>query len=399
MTNQQAQAQWSAQASAGGVEVVRVTGRATRRAFIEAGYALTRDDPADVPMLRTEMAALLDPAKNPWFEHGEAQLFLAKRDGRVVGRISAHIDRLALAQPAAQGFGPGTGNFGLFEAADAAVAHALLAAAEDWLEGQGMTRVLGPMSLSIWDEPGLLIAGHDMPPTIMLGHDRAAYQDWIEAAGYRPVKQLWNYGVAITDGFPPIVQRIVAAGEKSPRITIRQVDKRRFDAEARLILGILNDAWSDNWGFVPLTDAEIAHVGKKLRPIVFEDLIRVAEVDGEAVAFMIVLPDMNELLIGMDGRLLPFNWLRLLRWLRRPRVTTMRVPLMGVVKRLQNSRMASQLAFMMIEFIRRDAIDRYGASRGDIGWVLDDNHGMIAVADAIGARINRVYQLYGKPLI
>ena len=232
----------------------------------------------------------------------------------------------------------------------------------------------------------------------MLGHNSPLYRAWIEAEGYRPVKTLYNYGVEIVDGFPPIVNRIVAAGEKNARIRIRRVDKKRFDAEAKLIMGILNDAWSDNWGFVPLTDSEIAYVGKKLKDVVFEDLIRVAEVDGEPVAFMIVLPDVNQLLIDMDGSLLPFNWARLLWWLRKPKSRRLRVPLMGVVKKLQNSRMASTLAFMMIEYIRRDGVAKFGATEGDIGWVLDDNQGMNAVADAINATVNRVYQIYDKPL-
>jgi len=372
--------------------------KADRREFVELAYRLNRGDPAWVPPLKGEVYGLLTPGKNPWFEHGKAQLFVARRGERTVGRISAHIDELALAQPAEQGMGPGTGNWGLLEAEDAEVAHALIAKAEDWLRGQGMTRALGPLSISVWDEPGLLIEGFDTPPAIMLGHNSALYQGWIEGEGYRPVKQLFNYGVEIVDGFPPLVNRIVAAGEKNERIRIRRVDKKKFDAEAKLIMGILNDAWSDNWGFVPLTDSEIAYVGKKLKDIVFEDLIRVAEVDGEPVAFMIVLPDINELLIEMDGSLLPFNWARLLWWLRKPRSKRLRVPLMGVVKKLQNSRMASTLAFMMIEYIRRDGVANYGATEGDIGWVLDDNQGMVAVADAINARRNRVYQLYDKML-
>lgn len=372
--------------------------KADRREFVELAYRLNRGDPAWVPPLKGEVYGLLTPGKNPWFEHGKAQLFVARRGERTVGRISAHIDELALAQPAEQGMGPGTGNWGLLEAEDAEVAHALIANAEDWLRGQGMTRALGPLSISVWDEPGLLIEGFDTPPAIMLGHNSALYQGWIEGEGYRPVKQLFNYGVEIVDGFPPLVNRIVAAGEKNERIRIRRVDKKKFDAEAKLIMGILNDAWSDNWGFVPLTDSEIAYVGKKLKDIVFEDLIRVAEVDGEPVAFMIVLPNINELLIEMDGSLLPFNWARLLWWLRKPSSKRLRVPLMGVVKKLQNSRMASTLAFMMIEYIRRDGVANYGATEGDIGWVLDDNQGMVAVADAINARRNRVYQLYDKML-
>ena len=384
--------------SQGPVSIHPVKDKADKREFVELAFRLNRGDPAWVPPLKNEAFDLLTPGKNPWFEHGKAQLFLARRDGRTVGRISAHVDFLALEQPATQGMGPGTGNWGLLEAEDAEVAHALIVSAEDWLRGQGMNRALGPLSISIWDEPGLLVEGFDTPPTIMLGHNSPLYQGWIEAEGYRPVKKLFNYAVDIVDGFPPLVNRIVAAGEKNERIRIRRVDKRKFDAEAQLIMGILNDAWSDNWGFVPLTDSEIAYVGKKLKDIVFEDLIRVAEVDGKAVAFMIVLPDLNELLIGMDGSLFPFNWARLLWWLRKPKSKRLRVPLMGVVKKLQNSRMASTLAFMMIEYIRRDGVAKYGAEQGDIGWVLDDNQGMNAVADAINATVNRVYQLYDKPL-
>jgi len=196
----------------------------------------------------------------------------------------------------------------------------------------------------------------------------------------------------------PLIQRIVASGEKNPRIRIRGVDKSRFDAEARLILDILNDAWSDNWGFVPFTDTEIAYAGKKFKPIVREDLIMVAEYDGEPVAFMMTLPDLNEVLKPMGGSLFPFNWAKLLLWLRKPAARTMRVPLMGVRKRLQASRLASQLAFMMIEYIRRNSVATYGAERGEIGWILDDNQGMVAIADAIESKVNKEYVIYGKSL-
>ncbi len=375
-----------------------VLNAADRRQFVDYPYRLYATDPNWVPPLRNEVHALITPGKNPWFEHGRAQLFLAERAGSIVGRISAHIDDLALAQPSAQGMGPGTGNWGLMEAEDADVAHALIHSAESWLRGEGMVRALGPLSLSIWDEPGFLTRGHDHPPTVMMGHNRADYGPWAEALGYAPAKQLLTYEVPIVDGFPEIVNRIVASGEKSSRIRIRQVDKGQFDAEAAIILGILNDAWSQNWGFVPLTAAEIAHVGKKLKPLVYADLIRIAELEGRPVAFMIVLPDLNEALKPLGGSLFPFGWARLLWWLRAPKVRTMRVPLMGVVKELQASRLASQLAFMMIEYIRRDAVARYGASRGEIGWILEDNQGMVAIADAIVSTVNKVYTIYEKKL-
>ncbi|MFA5989491.1 MAG: N-acetyltransferase [Sphingomonas sp.] len=372
--------------------------KADRRLFINLAYQLNRHDPNWVPPLRQEALGLIDPAKNGWFSHAKAQLFLAERSGKAVGRISAHIDTLALTMPADKGFGPGTGFWGMLDAADEATADALIATAENWLRGQGMTRALGPVSLSIWEEPGLLILGHDHPPTVMMGHHLPHYQQWIERAGYQPAKQVITYELDISVPFPPLVNRIIQSGEKNPRIVVRQVNKANFVAEAEIILSILNDAWSDNWGFVPLTQPEIDDVGKKLKPIVFNDLIRIAELDGEPVAFMITLPDLNEAIAPLNGSLLPFGWAKLLWWLRRPKVRTMRVPLMGVVKRLQSSRMASQLAFMMIEYIRRSSTEKYGATRGEIGWVLDDNQGMRSIAETINSHINRIYQIYSKPL-
>lgn len=380
------------------VKVRPVLNGTDRKAFIALPYRLYAGDPHWVPPLKTEVATTIDPKKNGWFSHADGQLFIAERSGQVVGRISAHIDTLALTMPADKGFGPGVGFWGMIEAEDEATAKALIAQAEQWLRGKGMTRAIGPVALSIWEEPGLLIQGHDHSPTVLMGHHLPQYRGWIEDAGYAPVKQLVTYELDITKDFPPIVRRIVAAGEKNDRIRIRRVNKAKFADEAAIILRILNDAWSDNWGFVPLTQPEVDDVGKKLKPLVFEDLIRIAELDGEPVAFMITLPDMNEPLKPMGGSLLPFNWLKLLLWLRAPKARTMRVPLMGVVKKLQASRMASQLAFMMIEYIRRDAVAKFGASRGEIGWVLDDNQGMNAIATTIDSKINRVYQMYERSL-
>ncbi|GGA10221.1 hypothetical protein GCM10010923_20850 [Blastomonas marina] len=383
---------------AGEISIQPVSGKRDLAAFIDCAYRLNASDPNWVAPLRSEMRELLTPGKNPFFDHARVQFFLARRGGEVVGRISAHIDELALAQPPEQGMGPGTGNWGLFEAVDEAVGVALIRRAERWLREQGMTRVLAPLSMSVWEEPGLLVKGHDHAPTVMMGHDDARYQAWIEGLEYRRAKSLLTYELDITQDFPPLLQRIIASGERNEKIRIRKVDKRHFERDAAIIMGILNDAWSDNWGFVPFTEAEIAYAGKKLKPLVFEDLIMIAELEGEPVAFMMTLPDANEAIAPLKGSLWPFGWLKMLRWLRRPRVTAMRVPLMGVLKRLQSSRMASQLAFMMIEYIRRNSIANYGATRGEIGWILEDNKGMIAIAEAIDSFVNREYVIYEKSL-
>jgi hypothetical protein len=380
------------------VNIRPVLTKADKKAFVELPYRLYAHDPNWVPPLKDEVYGLLMPGKNPWFEHGEAQLFLAETASRVTGRISAHIDYLALTQPLEQGMGPGTGFWGFLEAEDAATTSALLATAEDWLRAKGMTKSMGPLSFSYWDEIGLLIEGFDHPPTVMMAFNAAAYQGWVEGAGYDGVQDLYTYALPVRDGFPELTNRIVASGERNSRIKIRRVDKRHFDAEAAIIIGILNDAWSDNWGFVPFTDEEIAYAGKKLKPLVFNDLIRIAEVDGEPAAFMMTLPDMNEKLIGYGGNLFPFNWAKLLWWLRKPIVRTTRVPLMGVLKKYQSSRVASQLAFMLIEFIRRDAVAHFGAERGEFGWVLSSNGPMRSVGEAVGGVVNKIYRVYEKRL-
>jgi GNAT superfamily N-acetyltransferase len=380
------------------ISIVPVTTKADRKAFVDLPYRLNASDPHWVPPLKADVEELLNPKKNPFFEHAEVQLFVARRGGAVVGRISAHFDRLAWTLPPEQGMGPGTGNWGMFEAEDDAVAAALIAVAEDWLRAQGMTRVLAPLSLSVWDEPGLLVKGFDHDPVILMGHNSPRYQGWIEARGYGHAKTLLTYDLEIAAGFPPLINRIVASGEKNPRIRVRRADRSRFKEEAELVFRILNDAWSQNWGFVPITQSEIDYVAKKLKPIIREDMLMFAEVDGEPAAFMLTFPDMNRVIKPFNGKLFPFNVLKLLWWVRKPMANRMRVPLMGVVKKLQSSRLASQLAFMMIEYIRREAVGVLGATTAEIGWILDDNQGMVAIADAIGSKINREYVIYQKGL-
>ena len=378
---------------AGRLSIRPVASNADSKAFVDFAWIVYKDDPAWIAPLKQEVHGLLDPKKNPWFGHGRAALWLAERDGTPVGRISAQVDDLVQLH-----MEPGLGQWGMFEALDGEAAAALIAAAEEWLRGEGMIKAIGPISISIWDEPGLLIEGFDQSPVVMMGHHRPAYREWIEAAGYAKAKDLHTYEMAIRKEMDPLIQRIIRAGEKNPRIRVRHVDKSDFEREAAVILNILNDAWSDNWGYVPLTDAEIAYAGKKLKPIIYEDLVRIAELDGEPVAFMITLPDINELTADLDGRLFPFGWAKLLWRLRKPRVKRVRVPLMGVVKKLQGGRLASQLALMLIDYIRRASVDHYGVEHGEFGWILEDNQGMVSIAKLSGATVNHTYRIYERQL-
>ncbi|MXO87077.1 N-acetyltransferase [Altererythrobacter aurantiacus] len=380
------------------VVIVPVGGKEARVRFVDTGRAFSRAVPNHVPQLRSEQIELVDPAKNPFFQHATVQLFLAMRGDKPVGRIAAHIDHEAEKMPVEQGFGPGSGFFGYFDAESEEVAGQLLDTAENWLRSQGVTRCLGPISLSIWEEPGLLVRGQDEPPMIMMGHHPAIYREWIENARYEPEKSLYTYSLPVDRDFPPIVKRIVKSGTNNERIQVRPLDKSRYEEEVRTVLAILNDAWSGNWGFVPFTDAEIAYAAKKMKPILHPDINRIAELDGRPVAFMMTLPDMNHVLQRIDGKLFPFGWVRMLKWLRKPTGSGMRVPLMGVLREFHNSRLASQLAFMMIDEIRRVSDEKYGSKRGEIGWILDDNKGMVAIAEMIDSEINREYVIYRKNL-
>jgi GNAT superfamily N-acetyltransferase len=364
-----------------------------KKAFVDLAWEVYKDDPAWVPPLKDEVHGLITPGKNPWFEHAKAELWLAERGGKVVGRISAQVDELVQ-----QYRDKGIGNWGMFEVLDAEAAAALIKTAEQWLRDRGMTKALGPISLSIWDEPGLEIEGFAESPTAMMGHHKPEYQGWIEAAGYEKAKDLITYGLNIEHWEDPMIDRLIAMGERNPKIRIRMVDKSKFKEEARLILNLLNDAWSNNWGYVPLTEAEINYAGKKLKPIIFNELVRIAELDGEPVAFMLTIPDINELTKDLNGELFPFNFIKLLWRLRKPRTRRLRVPLMGVAKKLHHTRLASQLAFMMIEYTRREGTTKYGATHGEFGWILEDNKGMLSIAQLPGAAINHRYRIYEKAL-
>lgn len=370
-----------------------VTTKSDRRAFVDFAWEAYEDDPAWVPPLKDEVHGLIDPKKNPWFGHGRAALWLAMRGTKVVGRISAQVDDLVQEHMQA-----GLGQWGMFEVLEGEAAAFLIATAEEWLREQGMSATLAPISISIWDEPGLLIQGFEQRPMVMMGHHRPAYRAWIEAAGYAKAKDLVTYDLDIDKEQPQLINRMVAATERNPRIRIRNVDKSEFARDSAIILNLLNDAWSDNWGFVPLTDAEIAYAGKKLKPIIYEDLVRIAELDGEPVAFMLCIPDINELTADLNGELFPFGFVKLLWRLRKPRVKRVRVPLMGVTKRLHGTRLAGQIAYTLIEYIRRACVENYGVKEGEFGWVLEDNQGMMSIAELPGATINHVYRIYDKQL-
>jgi hypothetical protein len=371
------------------LRVVVVSGRRAREHFIRLPWSIYRDDPAWVAPLLAERRHHLSP-RRPYFQHAVARFWLAYRDGEPVGRISAQIDRLHLER-----HGDDTGLFGMLEAEnDPQTFQALLDAAEEWLGGHGLRRVLGPFNLSINEECGLLLEGFETPPMIMMGHARRYYDARIEEHGYEKAKDLLAY--RITDfRSPDLMRRVVASA--ADHVRVRPLRRSRLAEELQILHEIFDDAWAENWGFIPFTASEFDALGRTLRFLVRDDFVQIAEVEGVPSAMLLLLPNLNELIRDLDGRLLPFGWLRLLWRLKRGSPRTARVALMGVRKQYQRSPLGLALAFSMIEAVRR-AGSRQGVEEVELSWILEDNTGMRNILAAIGSRLYKRYRIYQKML-
>ncbi len=370
-----------------------VASRAQLDRFIRLPNRLNAHDPNYVAPLLMERRQALSPKGNPYFDHAEAQFWLARRDGRDVGRISAQIDSLSPPEPGK----PPTGHFGLIAAEDdAAVFAALLRTAEDWLRARGCGRALGPLNLSINEEVGLLIEGFDTPPMVMMGHDPAYAARQVEAQGYAKAKDVHAYLCRSSDDLPePVLKRIRRGLPKGVRL--RPLDMKRYDAEVATLTEILNDAWSENWGFTPTTQAETRALAKALKSVIDPSLVWFAEIDGEAAGVIVYLPNVNEAIAGLGGRLLPFGWARLLWRLKVARVKSIRVPLMGVKKKFHRDRRGQLLPFALIDIGGRRAF-ALGYQRFELSWVLEDNRAMRRISEAIGAYVYKTYRIYEKAL-
>jgi len=361
--------------------------------FLNLQHLTYRHDPNWVPPLRIECLERVFPRKNPVFEHLEAGFWIATRNGLEVGRISAQVDRLA--QQAAH---PGLGYFGMFECENnLETALALFQQAEAWLREHGMSTVRGPFSLSINEESGLLVDGFDTRPMILMGHAPPYYQCLLEAAGYRKAKDLYAYLLDIRKRFSPDIYRLIARGEASPRIRMRRIDMKHYAREVAVLFSVFNDAWQDNWGFVPFTEAEMRHTAQSMKPLMQAHRVYICEYDGEPAAMMVTLPNINQFLTDLDGKLLPFGWAKLLWRLRFRYPVEVRVPLMGVRQALQKTRSGALMALMMIEASRREVSQR-GGCWAELSWILEDNQAMCKLLDQIGCRIYKTYRIYEKSI-
>ena len=377
------------------VTVVPVEGSAQWRAFHRLPYALYKDDPNWIAPLLLERRFHFDKTHNPFFQHAKAAFWLAYRDGVPVGRITAQIDALHLAR-----YNDATGHFGFIEGIDdPLVFEALLGAAESWLRSEGMRRCVGPVSFSMWDEPGLLVEGFDRPPCVLMGHALPYYQNHIVTQGYTQTQDLLAYD---HDMGPPLAQtmeRIVARGQEKHHFKFRTIrmDRKSFKSEVVLLLNILNDAWSDNWGFVEVTDAEVDEMVMMFKMVLRPESVVIAEYQGEAAGFALTLPDINEAIRDLDGRLFPFGFVKLLWRLKFSGITSVRMPLMGVRRKWQNSPIGAVLALSIIRQMRLSHIAR-GVVRGEQSWILDSNERMKHMITLIGGTVYKRYRIYEKAL-
>lgn len=349
-------------------------------------------DPWYVPPLRLAERRRVDPRHNPFFRYGEAAFFLAYRGGEPVGRISAQINRshLELHQDR-------TGHFGFFDCLDdLAAAQELVGAAEGWLRRRGLNHMQGPFSLAINQEAGLLVAGFEQPPALMMGHARPWADNLMHACGLTKVVDLNAYRISPAQT-PKRVERLAELARGTGSIRIRQLDMRRFSKEVQLVFDIFNDAWSDNWGFVPIGGAEVAAVTAEMRTIMRSKFGLIAEIDGKAAAMLVVLPDLNRVIKSFRGRLLPFNWARLATAISRDRWKTARIPLLGIRKAYRTSAQASAVLSLLVAEIL--ALGRtYDLDWVEFSWVLETNREMVALAEMAAGPPCKVYRIYGKDI-
>jgi hypothetical protein len=309
-----------------------------------------------------------------------------------VGRISAQIDRLA---PEVDGLKPGF--FGMLAAEnDPETVRALFGTAEAWLAGRGAAVLRGPFDLSINQTSGLLVEGFDLPPSLMMGHDPRWLAPMVEAQGYAKAQDLVAYRMDCSDGLPDRMRKV--SERASEGVEVRSLNMKRYDDEIRLITGIFNDAWAGNWGFIPLTAAESDAMAAEMKPIIDPELVKIAEIDGEPAAFIVLLPNVNEAIADLGGRLVPLGWLKLLWRLKVTRLRTGRVPLMGTMRAHAASMIGKLLPLKLIYALQPRARQHHDLRELELSWLLEDNWPVRKVVESVGGMHVKTYRVYEKRL-
>jgi hypothetical protein len=372
------------------LEILPVDSPALMRRFIRLPSRLHANDPNWITPLEMERQEAFSATKNPLFQHTEVQFWLAVRAGRDVGRISAQVLRDRAQRN-------GNGRFGLIAAEDdPAVFGALFETAEAWLRQRGVHDVLGPLNLSTNEETGLLVDGFDTPPMLLMGHDLPYVGPRLEALGYSKAKDVFAYLSDITKPLPKSIDTLLRR-ELPQGYKLRPLNFKQYERDIESITAIFNDAWSGNWQFEPLTQADTAHMAKAMKPILNERLVWFVDVDGEPAGFGVCLPNINEALTGLNGKLLPFGWAKLLWRLKVSGVRTARVPLMGVKRKFAHGFGGALLPFLIIDAMRNEAL-KIGYRSVELSWILEDNLPMNRINQSLGSIAYKTYRVYGKTL-
>ncbi|HYR52049.1 MAG TPA: N-acetyltransferase [Candidatus Dormibacteraeota bacterium] len=371
------------------MDVVPVVSAKDLSRFIRFPHQVYRDDPNWVAPLPSDEKTRLTPGKNPYFEHAEAGYFLARENGRDVGRIAASVDRNHDSV-----HGERQATFGFLEAESGETVDALIRAAGRWGRERGATVMRGPMNFTTNDDCGLLIRGFEEPPTILMPYNPPSYPAWVESAGMKKAKDLYAFKVPIPaspEKEIAQVTRIALKCSKRHRIHVRPLDMKRFDEELQRVKVIYNSAWDKNWGFVPMTEHEIDHMAGQLKPAIVPDLALFAEIDGEAVGFALALPDVNVALKPLHGRLFPFGIVRLLWSL--PRIRTLRLMALGVKAGFRRRGIDAAL-------VHRAAVvsQARGYTSCEVGWTLEDNDLINGLIEAVNGDRYKTYRIYERSL-
>ena len=372
------------------LEIVSVSTKRDLDVFIKIPGMLAANDPNWIEPLWFERKQFLSPKHNPFFQHADTAFWIAYNNGKPAGRISAQIDHLSAADETRP-----IGFFGLIDARDDAVLDGLLKEAEKWLSQRGVECVRGPFSLSINETAGLLVDGFDSPPYVMMDHHDPWLGPAVEKHGYSKVKDLVTYRLETGNGLEDRFRSI--ALRPYDGLTIRSINMKHYAEEIVTVTSIFNDAWAGNWGFIPLTEAEIDAMASELKPILDPELVKIAELDGKPVAFIVLLPNINEAITDLGGKLLPFGWLKLLWKLKISGVRTARVPLMGVRQEISDTLIGKALPLKLIYALEERAKAR-NIQELELSWLLEDNKSVRSVVEAIGGQLSKTYRVYEKDL-
>jgi GNAT superfamily N-acetyltransferase len=372
------------------VEIRPVRSRKELNAFIRLPFRLYADAPNWVPPLIADRKRFLDRSKNPFFEHGEAEYFLAYRGDRVVGRITAQVDRNLQAFQ-----GNRWGQFGFFECEDdQEAATALLQRAEAWVTDKGCDRLVGPFDFTTNDECGVLVEGFDRLPVVLMNWTHPYYPRLIEEAGLTKAMDtlMWSLDVVNRDQVHPAIWEMAEKVSSEHKITCRGMRKRDLEEEVGRFLEVYNEAWERNWGFVPLTESEVRHYAKQLRPILDENWAMIAETaDGRVAGAALTLPDYNQVFKHMNGRLFPFGWAKFLYYRRK--IDRVRVFALGVKKEFQHTGVAAR--FYQMHY---DAAERTPQSVGETGWILETNKPMNRAMEGMGGKVVCRYRIFEREI-